>query len=172
MGSTDSSSPLFSADLISPEVLKALPEGYSCRPLEKKDYHSGFLDVLRVLTTVGDITEEQWNNRYDWMAARNDEYYLLCITDSSNAIVGTGALLVERKFIHQLGLVGHIEDIAVSKDQQGKKLGLRIIQALDFVAEKVGCYKSILDCSEANEGFYVKCGFKRAGLEMAHYYGR
>lgn len=73
--------------------------------------------------------------------------------------------------IHHLGLVGHIEDIAVAKDQQGKKLGLRIIQALDYVAEKVGCYKTILDCSEANEGFYVKCGFKRAGLEMAHYYG-
>ena len=30
--------------------------------------------------------------------------------------------------------------------------------------------QTILDCSEANEGFYVKCGFKRAGLEMAHYY--
>lgn len=30
--------------------------------------------------------------------------------------------------------------------------------------------QSILDCSEANEGFYVKCGFKRAGLEMSHYY--
>lgn len=43
--------------------------------------------------------------------------------------------------IHELGLVGHIEDIAVAKDQQGKKLGLRMIQALDFVAEKVGCYK-------------------------------
>jgi len=74
--------------------------------------------------------------------------------------------------IHHLGVVGHIEDIAVSKDQQGKKLGLRIIQALDFVAENTGCYKTILDCSEANEGFYVKCGFKRAGLEMAHYYGQ
>lgn len=72
--------------------------------------------------------------------------------------------------IHNLGLVGHIEDIAVAKDQQGKKLGLRLIQALDFIAEKVGCYKTILDCSEANEGFYIKCGFKRAGLEMAHYY--
>lgn len=58
----------------------------------------------------------------------------------------------------------------MAKDQQGKKLGLRIIQALDFIAEKVGCYKTILDCSEANEGFYVKCGFRRAGLEMAHYY--
>jgi GNAT superfamily N-acetyltransferase len=43
--------------------------------------------------------------------------------------------------IHELGLVGHIEDIAVAKDQQGKKLGLRIIQALDYVAEQVGCYK-------------------------------
>lgn len=31
-------------------------------------------------------------------------------------------------------------------------------------------WQSILDCSEANEGFYVKCGFRRAGLEMAHYY--
>ena len=31
-------------------------------------------------------------------------------------------------------------------------------------------HQSILDCSEANEGFYVKCGYKRAGLEMAHYY--
>jgi glucosamine-phosphate N-acetyltransferase len=109
--------------------------------------------------------------------------------------------------IHNLGLVGHIEDIVVNKDQQGKKLGLRIIEALDYIAEKVGCYKvnlfppaffapynplaaharallftpqlaqdtnhslqTILDCSETNEGFYVKCGYKRVGLEMAHYY--
>lgn len=104
------------------------------------------------------------------MATRNDTYYILVVCDEKNTVVGTGAVVVERKFIHNLGMVGHIEDIAVAKNQQGKKLGLRIIQALDYVAEKVGCYKSILDCSEANEGFYVKCGFKRAGLEMAHYY--
>ena len=29
----------------------------------------------------------------------------------------------------------------MAKDQQGKKLGLKMIQALDYVAEKVGCYK-------------------------------
>lgn len=72
--------------------------------------------------------------------------------------------------IHNLGSVGHIEDIAVAKDQQGKKLGLRLIYALDFIANKVGCYKTILDCSDANEGFYIKCGFERAGVEMAHYH--
>ena len=74
------------------------------------------------------------------MNKRNDSYYLLVITEGEK-IVGTGALVVERKFIHNLGLVGHIEDIAVAKNQQGKKLGLKIIQALDFVAMKVGCYK-------------------------------
>lgn len=89
--------------------------------------------------------------------------------------------------IHNLGLVGHIEDIAVAKDQQGKKLGLYLIQMLDHIAKEVGCYKvclvvlrletsmltsfqTILDCSETNEGFYLKCGFKRAGLEMSHYH--
>ncbi|RAL11017.1 glucosamine 6-phosphate N-acetyltransferase [Aspergillus homomorphus CBS 101889] len=161
---------LFPTTLISPEVVSVLPENYTIRPVRRSDYQRGYLDVLRVLTTVGDITEAQWNQRYDWISSRNDEYYLLVICDGSDRIVGTGSLIVERKFIHSLGMVGHIEDIAVDKDQQGKKLGLRLIQALDYVAEKVGCYKTILDCSETNEGFYLKCGFKRAGLEMAHYY--
>lgn len=78
--------------------------------------------------------------------------------------------LTELLSIRNLGLAGHIEDIAVTRDQQGKKLGLRIIHALDYIAENVGCYKTILDCTEANEGFYVKCGYKRKGLQMAHYY--
>lgn len=133
--------PLFPASLISPEVAAILPENYTIRPVRRSDYQRGYLDVLRVLTTVGDITEEQWNQRYDWISSRNDEYYLLVVCDGEDRIVGTGSLIVERKFIHSLGMVGHIEDIAVEKNQQGKKLGLRIIQALDFVAAKVGCYK-------------------------------
>ena len=53
----------------------------------------------------------------------------------------TGANGTDGDSIHNLGMVGHIEDIAVAKDQQGKRLGLYIIQALDYLAEKVGCYK-------------------------------
>lgn len=133
--------PLFSTSLISPEVASALPRDYTVRALRRSDYNRGYLDVLRVLTTVGDVSERQWNDRYDWMVSRGDEYYLLVIVDGSDRIVGTGSLIVERKFIHSLGMVGHIEDIAVEKGQQGMKLGLRIIQALDFVASHVGCYK-------------------------------
>jgi glucosamine-phosphate N-acetyltransferase len=132
---------LFAPSLISPEIQSVLPEGYSARPLRRSDYHLGYLNVLRVLTTVGDITEAMWNDRFEYLSKRNDEYYLIVICDGAGRIVGTGSLIVERKFIHTLGLVGHIEDIAVSADQQGKKLGLRIIQTLDYVAAKVGCYK-------------------------------
>ncbi|TAQ84358.1 hypothetical protein B7494_g7311 [Chlorociboria aeruginascens] len=163
---------LFNADLISPTIAASLPESYVIRALERDDFAKGFLDCLRVLTTVGDITEQQFEERYEWMSSQGKGGYYLLVIEDQGKIVGTGALIVERKFIHNLGIVGHIEDIAVDKDQQGKKLGLKIIQALDFIAEKVGCYKTILDCSEANEGFYVKCGFKRAGLEMAHYYDK
>jgi glucosamine-phosphate N-acetyltransferase len=87
----------------------------------------------------------------------------------------------------KLGTQGHIEDIAIKADQQGKKFGVKLLQALDYVAENVGCYKvcgwsivlglltdiylqTILDCSPPNEGFYVKCGYEKAGSEMHHYY--
>lgn len=50
------------------------------------------------------------------------------------------------------GLVGHIEDIAVSSSAQGRKLGLRIIQALVGISEGLGCYKTILDCNRDNIG--------------------
>jgi len=163
------STPLFDPSFIDPTVASSLPTGYTLRPLYKSDY-SEFLDVLRVLTTVGDISEEEWSKRYDWMAARNEEYFTLCITDDKGKVVAVGSLIVEKKFIRNLGQVGHIEDIAVLENQQGKRLGLKMIHALDHISEKVGCYKSILDCSEKNQGFYEKCGYKLAGVQMANYY--
>lgn len=68
--------------------------------------------------------------------------------------------------LRNLGSCGHIEDIAIASEQQGKKLGLRIIQTLDAIAQAAGCYKAILDCSEKNRPFYEKCGYKLAGIQM------
>ncbi|MCJ1326963.1 Glucosamine-phosphate N-acetyltransferase-like protein [Thelotrema lepadinum] len=119
----------------------SLPPSYSIRPLRRSDYSTGMLDVLKVLTTVGDISEAAWTERFDYMASSKGTYYILVVLDGEGKVVGTGGVVVERKFIHGLGLVGHIEDIAVARDQQGKKLGLSIIQALDAVARGVGCYK-------------------------------
>ena len=74
-----------------------LPPNYSIRPLHRADYHNGVLSVLRVLTTVGEISEEAWNDRYDWMAKHPDEYFILVILNAEQNIVGTGSVIVERK---------------------------------------------------------------------------
>lgn len=88
---------LFSPELISPAIASILPESYTIRPMRKSDYNRGFLDCLRVLTTVGDITEAQWNERYDWMNTQGKGGYYLLVIDDGTRIVGTGALIVERK---------------------------------------------------------------------------
>lgn len=72
--------------------------------------------------------------------------------------------------IHNRGLVGHVEEIAVAKEHQGKGLGLTMIQTLDAVGRNVGCYKNILNCGAKNEPFYVKCGYHNSGTEMSRYF--
>lgn len=84
--------------------------------------------------------------------------------------------------------MGHIEDIAVDTKEQGRKVGLRIIQALVGISEGMGCYKTILNCSDKNIreslfrirfrfrflgrgaddllAFYEKCGFQKKENEM------
>ena len=91
---------LFSTDLISPTVAASLPDGYKVRALRPYDYDSGFLACLKVLTKVGDITKEAFEERYNWMATHKGTYYILVIEDTTvekPIVVGTGALLVEKK---------------------------------------------------------------------------
>lgn len=88
--------PLFSPSLLSKEVVSSLPAGFSIRPLRREDFKKGYLDCLRVLTWVGDLTEEEWNSRFDEMARATGTYYLLAL-EHENRVVGTGSLVVERK---------------------------------------------------------------------------
>ncbi|KAF9999089.1 Glucosamine-phosphate N-acetyltransferase-like protein [Modicella reniformis] len=185
---------LFDPALIPEELQHSLPPGYVVRPLCRTDNqvrsNTSFLKTLEVLTTVGEISEDAFRNRFQYLQDHNDEYFTIVIEDMNvpatlagsatssipnlvtpgrGKIVAAGTIVVERKFIRGLGLVGHIEDIAVSGDQQGKKLGLRIIETLKAIGKTHGCYKVILDCSEKNVPFYEKCGFERKGVEMGWY---
>lgn len=44
---------------------------------------------------------------------------------SSGRILGTAALIVERKFIHGCGKVGHVEDVVVDERARGGRIGQR-----------------------------------------------
>lgn len=88
--------PLFAPSLIAAEIAAGLPDGFTIRPLQKDDFHKGYLDCLRVLTWVGDLSREEWSQRYDDMASATGTYYLL-VMEAHGWVVGTGSLIVERK---------------------------------------------------------------------------
>ena len=129
----------------------SFPLSLQLRPLASTDYRRGHLSVLSVLTVVTDPGEEGWVRQFNALRAAANTYYSIVIVDKpTDRIVAVGTVFIERKFLRGLGSVGHIEDIAVDATQQGKKLGLRIIQALTGISENSGCYKTILNCSDKN----------------------
>ncbi|GAA93923.1 uncharacterized protein L969DRAFT_92171 [Mixia osmundae IAM 14324] len=146
-----------------------LKQGYIIRPLARDDYSKGHLDVLTVLTQAPDPGQAAWQSRFDEMHTAQPAAYYPLVVATEHKIMAVGTLIVERKFLRGLGLVGHIEDIAVSKEAQGQSLGKKIILALTAIGEKVGCYKVILDCNKDNIPFYEKCGYVHKEYEMVRY---
>lgn len=74
-------------------------------------------------------------------------------------VIGTAALFIETKFLHNGGKVGHIEDVAVHKASQGRGVGRALVQRLVEECRREGCYKVILDCAEHNVPWYDGLGF-------------
>lgn len=91
------SNALFDPCLISPEAKAAFPEGYIIRPLQRDDHGRGFFDCLSVLTYVGDVSEERFLERFDWMATQGKGIHYFLVIEHDGWIAGTGTLVVERK---------------------------------------------------------------------------
>jgi glucosamine-phosphate N-acetyltransferase len=81
-------------------------------------------------------------------------------------IVGTASLLMELKFIHGGGVVGHVEDVAVHRDFQKRGIGKALVEQLTDVAKEAGCYKIILNCIEDRVPFYEGQGYRRYDVGM------
>jgi glucosamine-phosphate N-acetyltransferase len=92
---------LFSPDLISPEITTSFPETYTIRPLEREDYHRGFFQCIQVLVETGDVSEERFRERYDWMKNQGQGIHYFLVIEHENQIIGTGTVVVERKlYVH------------------------------------------------------------------------
>lgn len=88
---------MFATSLISEKVIAELPAPYKIRALEREDYHKGVLQCLEVLTQIGDVTEKQFNDRYDLINNEAKGTYFFLVIDDGERIVATGALIVEKK---------------------------------------------------------------------------
>ena len=90
------------------------------RQLEAADFDKGFLELLGQLTSVGNVSREQFLARVIDIRA-GPEYVF--VVEENEKIIASGTLLVERKFARGCGLCGHIEDIVVDASQRGKGMG-------------------------------------------------
>ncbi len=138
---------------------------FQVRQLEEKDLKKGFLETLSHLREVGDLDEKQIKNIF--MKIKSDPNNKIFVAvDTKGKIIGATTLIVEQKFIHKGGVVGHIEDVVAHKDFRKMGIGSALIEKALEVAKSEGCYKVILNCLEGNIPFYEKLGFKKRGVEM------
>jgi glucosamine-phosphate N-acetyltransferase len=94
----------------------------------------------------------------------NKKYILVIKYDGQ--IIGTGSILIENKIIHNMGKVGHIEDVVIDSEFRNKGFAKKLITELIQIAKENECYKVILDASNNVTNFYEKCGFKKNSNNM------
>ena len=136
------------------------------RELQKEDLWNGFLTSLDSLREASNIDKSKADEIFEKINSNDD--YIIAVAEVDGKIVGSTTLLIEQKFIHDGGLVGHIEDVVVDKKFQGQKIGEKIMRFLLEKSQNRGCYKTILDCTDDVKPFYEKLGFKVIANEMRY----
>jgi glucosamine-phosphate N-acetyltransferase len=82
-------------------------------------------------------------------------------------IVASCTLLVEPKMIGNADRVGHIEDVAVLKEFQGRGIGMSIVGFVtQYGFDKMKCAKIELDCAKCTMPFYEKLGYVYSDILM------
>ncbi|XP_049788656.1 probable glucosamine 6-phosphate N-acetyltransferase isoform X2 [Schistocerca nitens] len=135
-------------------------ENLLVRPLCRADYEKGFVQLLGQLTSVGDITKEQFLRRYAEMNACKNTYFITVIEDTiTNRIIGAATLVIEQKFIHGCAVRGRLEDVVVNDTYRGKQLGKLIVTTVALLAKTLNCYKITLECKDKLIPFYQSIGY-------------
>lgn len=138
------------------------------RKLQDDDLFNGFLESMDSLKQASNLDKEKAQNVLKKISSNPNHYVYVAILEGK--VVGSTTMLIEPKFIHNGGNVAHIEDVVVSKEHQGKRIGEMLVKTLLEVAKDNKCYKTILDCSDEVKPFYEKIGFKKFSNGMRYDY--
>ena len=136
------------------------------REIEEDDLENGFLETLDFLRNASDLDKNKANEILKKI--KQNPNHIIHVATDGEKIVGSTTLLIEQKFIHDGGLVGHIEDVVVRKDYEGKGIGIKLVTSLLERAKEKNCYKTILDCKDDVKQFYERIGFKRESNGMRY----
>ena len=136
------------------------------REIKENDLENGFLETLDFLRKASDLDKSKAKEILEKIKQNSNQIIQVAIDDKK--IVGCITLLIEQKFIHDGGLVGHIEDVVVRKDYEGKGIGMKLVTSMLEYAKRKNCYKTILDCKDDVKQFYERIGFKHESNGMRY----
>ena len=136
------------------------------REIEEGDLEKGFLETLDFLRNTSSIDKNKAKEILKKIKQNPNHIIYVAIDDKK--IIGSTTLLIEQKFIHDGGLVGHIEDVVVRKDYERKGIGIKLVTSMLERAKEKNCYKTILDCKDDVKQFYERIGFKRESNGMRY----
>ena len=134
--------------------------------IEEDDLENGFLETLDFLRNASGLDKNK--AREILKKIKQNPNHIIHVATDDKRIVGSTTLFIEQKFIHDGGLVGHIEDVVVRKDYEGQGIGMKLVISLLDVAKQKKCYKTILNCEDSLKMFYEKIGFKKTTNEMRY----
>lgn len=121
-----------------------------------------FLDTLSHLSSVDlDVP-----TAHKILRIRKEEGARTYVAIVDGEIHGSASLVIETKFLHAGGKVGHVEDVVVHGVSRGLGIGRKLVEHATREAKIAGCYKCILACTPSNKPFYEKCGYREHEIEM------
>ena len=141
------------------------------REIDYNDFDK-FLKLLSQLNNQLDLNEDNFKH-YLLSIKRDGNKFIMIIEDTINnniEMVGTCTIIIEKKIIHNYGLVAHIEDFVINKNYRGKKYGSILLKEMIKIANNLNCYKIILNCKEEIKNFYIKNGFEFKQLQGSIYF--
>jgi len=134
------------------------------RELQETDY-TEYLRLINIFRPTV-FTEERFIEMLKIM--KNNS--VVIVVEVNGRLIGTGTILFEHKFIHNISKIAHIEDICIDSEFRGKGYGILLVKYLIAYSKQNGCYKVTLYCKENLEKFYNLCGLVKNDIQMAVYF--
>ena len=135
------------------------------RKLEKNDFHSylGLISQFRPITV--DIDQTKFNEIYEAIFNRGSEIYVAI--DDDGKMLGSITVIYEQKFIHNLSVYAHIEDVIVDENHRHLRIGSKLLDFVKLISKDKNCFKLSLVCNENVKKFYAVNDFDERGINMS-----
>jgi glucosamine-phosphate N-acetyltransferase len=132
--------------------------------LVKTDFEN-YLDLMRQFRPIDtDITYDTFCQIYDKIFTNSEIY----VARLDGKIIGSITVIYEQKFINNLAMYAHIEDVVVDTNYRKHKIGSSLLDYVKYQAIRFQCYKCTLSCSRELSGFYQYNDFEEKGIHMTY----